>query len=87
MVADVSRYSGSGLSAVAGARLKITRSFLTFKDPDGGKPLIDVGVGASLEMDSQRVMPVARIKIKDFLSIQVRPRKCVRGVGWGWGWE
>ncbi|PNH07672.1 hypothetical protein TSOC_005828 [Tetrabaena socialis] len=37
------------------------------------KPLLDIGVGFNLDMDQQQVQPIARIKIKDLLSIQAAP--------------
>ena len=36
------------------------------------RPLLDFGMGVSLEVDRQKILPVARIKIKDLVSIKVR---------------
>lgn len=41
--------------ALRGARLKLTRHAYTMKDPNGGKPLLDCGLGLSLDMDKQRL--------------------------------
>ncbi|KXZ43100.1 hypothetical protein GPECTOR_102g53 [Gonium pectorale] len=37
------------------------------------KPLLDVGVGVNLDVEQQQIQPVARIKIKDLLSIKAFP--------------
>ncbi|KAG2500554.1 hypothetical protein HYH03_001326 [Edaphochlamys debaryana] len=37
------------------------------------KPLLDMGVGVNLDMDLQQIQPVARIKIKDFMSLSAAP--------------
>ncbi len=61
-------------SGTTGARIKITRNLLLFKDPEGRrKPWLDMGVGLAVEMDNTRLQPVARIKIKDIISIKVFP--------------
>ncbi|EFJ40482.1 hypothetical protein VOLCADRAFT_121722 [Volvox carteri f. nagariensis] len=40
---------------------------------ESGKPLLDVGMGINLDVDQQEIQPVARIKIKDLVSIKVAP--------------
>eukprot|EP00798_Chlamydomonas_sp_ICE-L_P016782 gene16782-23058_t len=67
-----------GTDFLSGARLKITRSWIPFKSEDGSKPLLDIGVGASLDMDRQRLLPVARLKIKDFLVVKACPLGVVK---------
>ncbi|GIL56525.1 hypothetical protein Vafri_11858 [Volvox africanus] len=37
------------------------------------KPLLDLGVGINLDVDRQQIQPVARIKIKDLVSIKAAP--------------
>ncbi|GLC46519.1 hypothetical protein PLESTF_000956800 [Pleodorina starrii] len=37
------------------------------------KPLFDIGVGVNLDVDQQQIQPVARIKIKDLVSIKAAP--------------
>ncbi|GLI67803.1 hypothetical protein VaNZ11_012091 [Volvox africanus] len=37
------------------------------------KPLLDLGVGINLDVDQQQIQPVARIKIKDLVSIKAAP--------------
>jgi hypothetical protein len=61
-----------------GARIKITRNVLMFKDPEGlRKPLLDIGVGLAANMDNTRVEPVLRAKFGDLVSIKV-------GAAGGW---
>ena len=55
-----------------GARIKVTRNVMLFKDPEGRRrPWLDVGAGLAVDVDSMRLQPVARIKIRDMLSIKV----------------
>ena len=44
--------------------MKVTRNFALLKDRNGDKPLMDLGLGVNYEMDSQRIRPVARLKLK-----------------------
>jgi len=57
-----------------GARIKISRNMQWWKDPAGKRrPLLDMGIGVAVDMDKQRVEPVARIKIGDLLAIKAFP--------------
>ena len=59
-------------SSNTGARIKISRNFMWWKDPLGKhKPWLDIGAGLAADMDTQRLQPVARIKIRDLISIKV----------------
>ncbi|GAX82008.1 hypothetical protein CEUSTIGMA_g9436.t1 [Chlamydomonas eustigma] len=69
--------SSAGVST--GARIKITRNCFFFKDPSGlRRPWIDMGLGLSADMDSQRVLPVARLKIGNLLSVKAFPEGIVK---------
>ena len=58
--------------SVTGARIKVTRNVFFFQDPERKrKPWIDIGAGLAVDMDCQKLIPVARIKIGDLFSIKV----------------
>jgi hypothetical protein len=68
-----------------GMRLKITRHVRLLQPPDErSAPWLDLGLGLDLDLDRQALQPVARLKVKDFLSIKAAPRWAgAGGVGQG----
>jgi hypothetical protein len=66
-------------AATSGMRLKVTRHMCFFQDPEGlAKPWLDLGLGFNLDMDRQELQPVARLKLKDVLSLKVAPEPLVK---------
>lgn len=63
-----------------GARIKLTRNVHLFKDKEGKgrRPLLDLGLGVSIEMDGQHIHPIARVKVADMISIKAFPRPLVK---------
>ena len=62
-----------------GARIKLTRNVHLFKDKEGARPpLVDLGLGLSIEMDGQHINPIARIKVARCVSIKAFPRPLVK---------
>eukprot|EP00877_Chromochloris_zofingiensis_P013305 jgi/Chrzof1/8228/Cz03g02080.t1 len=66
-----------------GARLKITRCF-QFNRPEDKTPLLDIGAGVGVDLDSQSLHGIVRLKLKDFLSLSLAPRPMIK-LGHRWG--
>lgn len=61
-----------------GARLKVLRHVYPFGVPESGVPLVDVGVGMNLDMDRSDFSAVARVKLRDFVSLRVLPKPMIK---------
>jgi hypothetical protein len=65
-----------------GMRLKIMRHVRLLQPPDErSAPWLDLGLGLDLDLDRQALQPVARLKVKDFLSVKAAPRWALL-LGW-----
>ena len=63
------------LRGSTGARIKVTRNVFFFKDPEAKrKPWLDFGMGLSLDMDGQRLLPLCRVRLGSVISIKAWPQ-------------
>ncbi|KIZ03416.1 hypothetical protein MNEG_4545 [Monoraphidium neglectum] len=74
---------GGARRAPNGARLKVMRC-VHLKNPEQRRPLVDFGVGLSVDLDRQALQGVCRLKFSDLLSIKLAPQPALKlAASWG----